>query len=262
VTGLAPSRPPHDDGGLGFQEWLVARSDASQHAGQAGATKRLATLLAPRAGERLLDLGCGSAKTSVYFAERHRTRTVAMDRAASSLARARRRRDRSGRSSDLALVQGDGLSLPFADAVLDVAVIEAVAYATPLPVLLGELRRTLRPGGRMGIVDIARRPGASVPHQRFQQLLGERTFNLMTHDQWARAVGDAGFDVMHAESFPIRHDLATLRDEVGDWIRSLPRQLAWLALSGAARRLFWANYRVGLDRGIEGCLVVAIKPTG
>ncbi|MFN7954604.1 MAG: class I SAM-dependent methyltransferase [bacterium] len=246
--------------GFDFQEWLVARSDASQHAGQAGATRRLAAALALPPGARVLDVGCGSAKSTAWLARTFAVRAVGLDRSPHSLARARWRIGRGVASTPPTLVRGDALALPFATGCFDGIVVEAVAYAAPLDRLLPELRRVLAPGGRLGIVDIARRPGAAPPHERFQTLLGERTFNLLTAAEWAGEVRAAGFRVDHVEAFPIRQELGTIRSELGDWLRSLPRQLAWLATSRDARRLFFANYRVGLDRGVEGCLLAATHP--
>ncbi len=243
-----------------FQEWLVARSDASQHAGQAGATRRLASKLALTPDARILDVGCGSAKSATWMTGAFAVRAVGLDRSPHSLARARWRIRRDGTSRRAALVRGDGLALPFAASVFDAVVVEAVAYAAPLDDLLTELARVLVPGGRLGIVDIARKPGARPPREHFRELLGERRLNLLTADEWAGEVRAAGFRVELVEAFPIRQELATVRAELGDWLRSLPRQIRWLATSRDARRLFFANYRVGLDRGMEGCLIAATRP--
>lgn len=243
-----------------FQEWLVARSDASQHAGQAGATRRLAAALALAPNARVLDVGCGSAKSATWMTRTFAVHAVGLDRSPHSLARARWRIAREDPNPRTTLVRGDGLALPFATCVFDAVVVEAVAYAAPLDRLLAELARVLVPGGRLGIVDIARKPGAAPPHERFRELLGERRFNLLTVDEWAGEVRAAGFRVNLVEAFPIRQELATIRAELGDWLRSLPRQLRWLATSHDARRLFFANYRVGLDRGMEGCLIAASRP--
>lgn len=251
------SRPSLPTAPLEFQEWLVARSDASQHAGQSGATRRLAALLALSPGARVLDVGCGSAKSAVLMAAQHRVGVVGLDRSQRSLGRARWRALRHELDGRLRLVQADAEALPFRDAAFDAVVLEAVAYAAPLESVLPELARVLVPGGRFGLVDIARRPGHLPPARDFQRLLGERRLNLLTVADWERAVERGGFEVVRAEGFPIRQELATIREELADWLRSLPRQLVWLARSAEARRLFFANYRVGLDPGIEGCLLVA-----
>lgn len=249
-----PARP------LEFQEWLVARSDASQHAGQSGSTRRLVSWLGLAPGARVLDLGCGSAKSAVLLSAEHGARVVGLDRSARSLARAQWRAHRTSFRAGLSLVRANAESLPFRAATFDAVLLEAVAYAAPLELLLRELRRVLVPGGRVGMVDIARRPGRVPPADDFQRLLGERTLNLFSVCEWRDRMREAGFESVRAEGFAIRQDIATVREELGDWLRSLPRQLAWLAKSARARQLFFANYRVGLDPGIEGCLLVASSP--
>lgn len=254
------SRRSQPSAPLEFQEWLVARSDASQHAGQSGATRRVASWLALSPGARVLDVGCGSAKSAVLLATEHRVVVIGLDRSERSLGRARWRARRRALEERLPLVRADAEALPFHDATFDAVLLEAVAYAAPLESLLPELARVLVPGGRVGLVDIARKPDHLPPQADFQRLLGEQRLNLLTVAEWRRVVLDAGFEVLRAERFPIRQEIATVREEVGDWLRSLPRQLAWLARSTEARRLFFANYRVGLDPGIEGCLLVALSP--
>lgn len=245
---------------LEFQEWLVARSDASQHAGQSGSTRRLASALELAPGARVLDVGCGSAKSAVLVATEHEVRVIGLDRSGRSLGRARWRARRHSFTQGLPLVRADAMALPFRAGSFDAVLLEAVAYAAPLDAVLPEVARVLVPGGRIGLVDIARRPDHVPPAADFQRLLGERTLNLLTVSEWERVVRGAGFDVIRAEGFPIRQELATVVEELGDWLRSVPRQLAWLARSPEARRLFFANYRVGLDPGIEGCLLVACTP--
>lgn len=254
------SQPGRGTSPLEFQEWLVARSDASQHAGQTGATRRLVSALALPPGARVLDVGCGSAKSAVLLATDAQAKVVGIDRSALSLGRARWRTERHGLTDDLPLLRADATALPFRDASFDAVVLEAVAYAAPLPTVLPELARVLVPGGRVGLVDIARRPDHVPPASDFQRLLGERTLNLLTVADWVRVMHGAGFEVLQSEGFPIRQELATVLAELRDWLRSLPRQLAWLARSPDARRLFFANYRVGLDPGLEGCLLVAATP--
>jgi demethylmenaquinone methyltransferase/2-methoxy-6-polyprenyl-1,4-benzoquinol methylase len=70
------------------------------------------------------------------------------------LERARRK------SSDIEWVEGDLLQLPFEDGTFDAVTIGfGVRNAEDLGLALRELRRVLRPGGRLGILEIVRPKG-------------------------------------------------------------------------------------------------------
>lgn len=109
---------------------------------------RLRALLAslgPCAGRRVLDLGCGKGR----FAERLGARgakVVGLDVSAAMLASAR----------GFQRVLGSARRLPFAggafDAVVAVEIFEHLS-ATSLGAVLNEVRRVLRPGGVVAVVD-------------------------------------------------------------------------------------------------------------
>ncbi|MER7518341.1 class I SAM-dependent methyltransferase [Streptomyces sp. NPDC126499] len=97
------------------------------------------------AGRRVLDAGCGSGPLSAALRERGAVVT-GLDASAAMLALARRR---LGADVDLRL--GDlGEPLPFADSVFDDVVASLVLhYLEDWGPALAELRRVLRPGGRL-----------------------------------------------------------------------------------------------------------------
>jgi SAM-dependent methyltransferase len=112
-----------------------------------------------RAGIRLLDLGCATGRHSRLLAERG-VAPIGLDVAAAFLAVAR------GAAPDVAFVRGDARRLPLADASVDVAIslcqggfgltggpaaADVVPGVEPDLVVLDELRRVLRPGGRLAL---------------------------------------------------------------------------------------------------------------
>jgi demethylmenaquinone methyltransferase/2-methoxy-6-polyprenyl-1,4-benzoquinol methylase len=121
----------------------------------------------------VLDLACGTGD----FAELCRARgatVIGLDFSGGMLAAAR---SRLGRSVDL--VQGDALRLPLADASVDVAVSGfALRNFAALPPVFAELARVLRPGGRLGLLEVDRprnavvRAGHSLYFDRAVPLLG------------------------------------------------------------------------------------------
>ncbi|MDQ4089956.1 MAG: methyltransferase domain-containing protein [Actinomycetota bacterium] len=110
-----------------------------------------------QAGDRLLDLGCGGGRHA-FEAHRRGAHTVAYDRnagdvkdAAAMLAAMRLAGE--GPADALgAAVNGDALSLPFADGAFDRVVAAEVLEHLPTDALaMSELARVLRPGGTLAV---------------------------------------------------------------------------------------------------------------
>src|SRR6185312_12871170 len=111
--------------------------------------QRRATLeaLALRAGERVIDVGCGPGYLCAEMAAAGAS-VVGVDPSPSMLALAEQR------GSGVELLQGDALSLPVEDGSFDAAVSTQVyEYVADIGGAFAEVRRVLRPGGRLLILD-------------------------------------------------------------------------------------------------------------
>lgn len=106
-----------------------------------------ARLLGPVAGRRVLEVGCGAAMCSRWLADRG-AYPVALDLSAGMLRHAVSAARRSG--TQVPLVQGDAEHLPFADASFDLACSSfgAVPFVADSALVMREVTRVLRPGGR------------------------------------------------------------------------------------------------------------------
>jgi demethylmenaquinone methyltransferase / 2-methoxy-6-polyprenyl-1,4-benzoquinol methylase len=105
--------------------------------------------LAPKPGERILDLAAGTAVSSAPLAKAG-AEVVAADFSLGMLGAAPRR-------ASVHLVGADGLALPFADGAFDAATISFGLRNVADPVrCLGELRRVVRPGGRLVVCEFSR----------------------------------------------------------------------------------------------------------
>ena len=119
--------------------------------------RRLTAEIAVRPGDRVLDAACGTGDLALADAKRGGTVT-GLDFSERMLERARRK------SASIEWVQGDMLALPFADATFDSATVGfGVRNVENLELALRELRRVLRPGGRLAILEITQPRGILKP---------------------------------------------------------------------------------------------------
>ena len=125
-------------------------------AGLDGRWRRLtAEIVSP--GDRVLDACCGTGDLALAAARRGGVVT-GLDFSEPMLERAR------AKAPELEWVQGDVLALPFGDASFDAATVGfGVRNVADLDAGLRELRRVLRSGGRLGILEITRPRGVLAP---------------------------------------------------------------------------------------------------
>jgi demethylmenaquinone methyltransferase/2-methoxy-6-polyprenyl-1,4-benzoquinol methylase len=134
--------------------------------------RRLTVEAVVRPGDRVLDACCGTGDLALA-AQRDGGIVTGLDFSGEMLVRARRK------SGTVTWVEGDLLALPFADASFDVATVGfGVRNVADLQAALRELRRVLRPGGRLAILEITRprgilRPFFGLWFDRIVPLLGK-----------------------------------------------------------------------------------------
>jgi demethylmenaquinone methyltransferase/2-methoxy-6-polyprenyl-1,4-benzoquinol methylase len=115
--------------------------------------RRLAAEAVVQPGDRVLDACCGTGDLALE-AEREGGVVVGLDFAPLMLERAR------SKSSTVDWREGDLLALPFADHAFDAATVGfGVRNVADLELALRELRRVLRPGGRLAVLEITQPRG-------------------------------------------------------------------------------------------------------
>ena len=120
--------------------------------------RRLAAGAVVQPGDRVLDGACGTGDLALAALRAGAGRVTGLDFSPAMLERARRK------AAAVEWVQGDLLALPFADGTFDVATVGfGVRNVADLPLALRELRRVLRPGGRVAILEITTPRGALKP---------------------------------------------------------------------------------------------------
>ncbi|HJU37537.1 MAG TPA: bifunctional demethylmenaquinone methyltransferase/2-methoxy-6-polyprenyl-1,4-benzoquinol methylase UbiE [Gaiellaceae bacterium] len=122
-------------------------------------------------GDRVLDACCGTGDLAIAARKVGAGEVVGTDFSERMLERAR------GKAPDLEWVQADVLKLPFRDASFDAAVVGfGVRNVEDLEAAIRELRRVLRPGGRLGILEITTPRG---PLKLFYKLWFDRIVPLL-----------------------------------------------------------------------------------
>ena len=155
-------------------------------------------------GARVLDACCGTGDLAVA-AEHDGGIVTGLDFSGEMLVRARRK------SGSIEWIEGDMLALPFADGSFDVVTVGfGVRNVDDLRAGLVELRRVLRPGGRLAILEITQPRG---PLKPFFSLWFDRIVPLL-----GRVLpGGKAYTYLPASvrRFPGAEDLTMLIDETG-----------------------------------------------
>ena len=125
-----------------------------------GRWRRITAEAVVRPGDAVLDACCGTGDLAIACA-RAGGRVTGLDFSERMLERARRK------APEVEWVSGDLLALPFTDATFDVATVGfGVRNVESLDAALAELRRVLRPGGRVAILEITQPGGFLRPFYR------------------------------------------------------------------------------------------------
>ena len=156
-------------------------------------------------GEVVLEIGFGTGHCLEQIAEAvgKEGRVCGVDLSPGMLEVSQRRLDRAGLLDRVSLSCGDATDLPYADEEFDAAFMSFTLelFDTPeIPIVLSEIKRVLKPNGRLGVVSLSREDGTSLMlrlyewmHQRMPQYIDCRPIYV------EQALKEAGFHVVHSE---------------------------------------------------------------
>jgi demethylmenaquinone methyltransferase / 2-methoxy-6-polyprenyl-1,4-benzoquinol methylase len=167
--------------------------------------RRATVRAAVRVGDRVLDACCGTGDLAVAARKAGAGDVVGVDFSERMLERARRK------APELEWVQADVLQLPLEDASFDAVVVGfGIRNVEDLEAGIRELRRVLRPGGRLGILEITTPRG---PLKLFYKLWFDRIVPLLGR----LLPGGSAYTYLPASvrRFPAPEELATLLDSCG-----------------------------------------------
>jgi demethylmenaquinone methyltransferase/2-methoxy-6-polyprenyl-1,4-benzoquinol methylase len=157
-----------------------------------------------RPGDGVLDVACGTGDLAIASHEVG-GKVTGLDFSEPMLERARRK------STQIEWMEGDALALPFADGSFDAVTIGFGLRNLPNPERgLGELRRVLRPGGRVAILEITRPQGLLAPFYRLW-------FDWLIPLAGKVLPGGSAYTYLPASvrRFPAPEGLAKLMDDAG-----------------------------------------------
>jgi demethylmenaquinone methyltransferase/2-methoxy-6-polyprenyl-1,4-benzoquinol methylase len=132
--------------------------------------------LAPRPGQRLLDVAGGTGDIAFRFLQRagHAHATV-LDLTEPMLTEGRKRAEAEQKADSLDWVVGDAMALPFADNSFDVYTISfGIRNVTRPQEALNEAFRVLRPGGRLMVLEFSQ-----IPNPAMQWAYDRYSFNVI-----------------------------------------------------------------------------------
>lgn len=132
----------------------------AHHPGGLALTRRLASALGLRPGQRVLDVAAGPGATARLLADEYGALVDGIDLSPAVVARARSSAQRAGLSHAVRFHVGDAEQIPLPDSQFDAVVCECALCTFPdKPAAAAEIARVLRVGGRVGLTDITVQPG-------------------------------------------------------------------------------------------------------
>lgn len=166
------------------------------HTGGREATAAFAEQAGFKAGQHLLDIGCGIGGSSRYFVTERGCRVTGIDltedyvRVAEALSR------RVGLDGKVSYRQASAVSLPFADAAFDGAyMIHVGMNIEDKPALFAGVRRVLKPGGTFALFDIMRAGDGELNYPVPWAASRETSF-VASPIEYRRGLEAAGFEIV------------------------------------------------------------------
>ncbi len=132
--------------------------------------------LAPRAGQRLLDVAGGTGDIAFRFLDRAgQGHATVLDITEPMLMEGRQRAEAAAMAGSLDWVVGDAMALPFADNSFDVYTISfGIRNVTRPQDALDEACRVLRPGGRLMVLEFSQ-----IPNELLQSVYDLYSFQII-----------------------------------------------------------------------------------
>jgi SAM-dependent methyltransferase len=156
----------------------------------------------------VLDVACGPGFLTMAFARRC-TRAQGIDATPAWLERARADAARHG-LGNVQFDYGDAEALPAADASFDIVSCRAAFHHFPYPErVLGEMRRTAKPDGRLLVADMlgSEEPAKAAYHDRIERLCDPTHVRALPASEFERLFAAAGLELVARPSGAMDYDV-------------------------------------------------------
>jgi arsenite methyltransferase len=138
------------------QDWVRYLAEDIFHPGGQELTKKTIAAMNLPAGAAIADLGCGTGTTAMMLARDYDLRVRGVDISAANIERAVERLNPE--HATVRFCRADAHELPFKDSELDGLIAECTfSLFSDQQTVLAEIRRVLKPGGKLAVTDMATR---------------------------------------------------------------------------------------------------------
>jgi broad specificity phosphatase PhoE/ubiquinone/menaquinone biosynthesis C-methylase UbiE len=170
--------------------------------------RALRTMVAPRPGDSLLDVGAGAAVVALAFAP-HLAHATAIDISPAMLECAEVTRLEHG-VANVDIRWANAIALPYDRATFDiVACRDLCRYIPDLSQLFGGLHTIARPGGKLALDELigSENPVKRATHQALEMQRDPAVARLYSESEIEQRIREAGFRIERAETYDTSLDL-------------------------------------------------------
>ena len=244
-----------------FAEHAQDYSKSKSHA-QGADLDALIRALKPRKSEVVLDVATGTGFTAVGLAGLvgHVTGIDVTDEMLVQAGKLARERGCTNVRFEL----GDAMEIGYPDSSFDIVTSRrATHHFEDVPRFLREVGRVIRPGGRLGIVDMSPPDGTEAFSNRIERLRDNSHVRAFAPTAWKSMVSKAGFHIESSEVLgePVTFERWFYPVQAGGREEEAIRR-AWNSASPGVKRLLEARFEKGVVKGWTKfrIILVAAKP--